>query len=145
VKLLLRTLGPQELGGATGPLEAWRKWTYPGHGEEGPYPVQLEATGWVAVRKTRSVLYYAVADSEAEEVSERPANGCQFEWTEVDVHGQSWLTIGFEAFGNATELETNLIQTAARVLGDLPSSIRLAEEDSCSYPEWIGSIGTRGG
>lgn len=150
LKLLRRSLGPSGLGssdpgGAVGKLEEWRKWTYPGHGAEGPHAEQLEDNGWIPVRKTRSVLYFSVTESGAEVVPERPANGCQFEWTEVDIHRQRWLTIGFEAFGNATELVTNLTQTAARVLGELPGSIRLSEEDSCSYPEWLNGIESKQG
>ena len=139
VKLLVHELGPRDMGGRRGRLEEWRKWIFEGNQAHKVDDSLLLSSGWVAVQKVRSLLVYDLADGEPRRARDRPEEGCQFEWTELTVGDDRWLTIGLEAFGEATELEHNLTVTALRVLPAIPSHLTLDEGVSYSYPKWLVS------
>lgn len=140
VKLLERDLGIRDLGGIHGRVEQWRKWIY--EAGEGPTPrmEDLAPTGWIAVQKTRSLLPFSMDGDEPRQVELWPETGCQFEWTEVTVARERLLTIGFEAFGDEAQLESNLIKTTSVVLPQLPEVLPFHVAASLSYSRWLETI-----
>jgi hypothetical protein len=60
------------------------------------------------------------------------------ELTEVDVRGEAWWTMGFEATGPAEALRSELGAAAALVFGQsLPGGVELGMDDSTSYARWL--------
>jgi hypothetical protein len=63
---------------------------------------------------------------------------CAVELTEVDVHGEAWWTLGFEATGPAEALRGELDAAAALVFAQaLPGGLELGMDDSKSYAQWL--------
>ena len=64
---------------------------------------------------------------------------CEVELTEVQICGQDWWTLGFEATGPAGLLPSELQATAALVFAQaLPGDVKPGPQDSRSYAEWLG-------
>jgi len=69
---------------------------------------------------------------------------CSVELTEVEVTGQSWWTLGFEAGGRGAL--GRIKHTAAVVFAEpLPTASAFRAEEACSYAEWIHGLGHLGG
>jgi hypothetical protein len=119
-----------------GPLELWEKWTFPlGETSLGKY-----AEGWVTLRKSRRRRAFELTGTG---LAERPTGeaiepGCTLELTEVDVGGDAWWTLAFEASGPPEMLEPNLRACAGLFLdGQLPNAIGLSPRTSMSYTRWL--------
>jgi hypothetical protein len=124
-------------GGARGHMESWQKWSFPvaplSTVSEGP-------AGWTLVRKKRRISQFLVADERIRAVlakrGEEPK--CAVELTEVRLRDESWWTLGFEATGPTSLLQSHLEATAALVfVRDLPEGIEFGTESSMSYVEWL--------
>jgi hypothetical protein len=65
-----------------------------------------------------------------------PDSGCNVELTEVSVEGKNarWWTLGFEAFGPWSAVQSNLERTLDYVVSSAPT---LSGVESLSYPEWL--------
>jgi hypothetical protein len=140
IKLLDLDLGTRAFGGCRGRLQRWRKWIYDGSSTSSPPQEILLKGGWTPVEKKRSLVVFAESAEGMIQVSDWPETGCQFEWTDVVVNRQHWLTVGFESFGDAKVLEPALFETARLVLPEiLDSSLQreLGERTSHSYPEML--------
>jgi hypothetical protein len=60
------------------------------------------------------------------------------ELTEVDVRGEAWWSLGFEATGPAEALRGELDAAAALVFAQaLPGGMELGLDDSTSYAQWL--------
>ena len=69
---------------------------------------------------------------------------CSVELTEVEVLGQTWWTLGFEAGGRGAL--GGIKRTAAVVFAEpLPTASAFRAEEACSYAEWIHELGHPGG
>lgn len=72
---------------------------------------------------------------------------CAVELTEVRLRDESWWTLGFEATGPTSLLQSHLEATAALVfVCELPEGVELGTESSTSYAEWLRLVtaGPRG-
>jgi hypothetical protein len=127
----------QVAGRAHGRLESWQKWSFPygprGHGSGDP-------AGWSPVTKRRRISWFSLAGRPVRPgvpgLGEEP--GCAVELTEVDVRGEAWWTLGFEATGPAETLRRELDAAAALVFGQaLPGGVELGMDDSTSYAQWL--------
>ena len=121
-------------GRARGRVEAWQKWSFP-HGP--PNPGSGHQAGWRPVRKRRRISWFSQATGVGVgRLGEEP--GCAVELTEVDVRGEAWWTLGFEATGPARALRSELNATAALVFTQaLPDGMELGMGDSQSYAKWL--------
>jgi len=138
VKTYRSSLGILDTAGrARGHMESWQKWSFPvaplSKVGEGP-------AGWTLVRKKRRISQFLVADGRIRSVlaggGEEPR--CAVELTEVRLRDESWWTLGFEATGPTSLLQSHLDATAALVFArDLPEGIELGTESSMSYVEWL--------
>ena len=124
-------------GRARGHLESWQKWSFPvaslSTAGEG-------AAGWTLVRKKRRITQFLAAGGPIRAVlpggGEEP--GCAVELTEVRLRDEPWWTLGFEAAGPASVLQSHLEAAAALVFAcDLPDGIELGTESSMPYVEWL--------
>ena len=125
------------LGRARGRLESWQKWCFP----HGPSSHDSgDPVGWRPVSKRRRISWFSLADGPAQVgdpgLGEQP--GCAVELTEVDVRGEAWWSLGFEATGPAEALRGELDATAALVFAQaLPGGMELGLDDSTSYVQWL--------
>ena len=121
-------------GRARGRLESWQKWSFP-HGP--PNPGSGHPAGWRPVRKRRQISWFSQATGVGvPRLGEEP--GCAVELTEVDVRGEPWWTLGFEATGPASALRGELNAAAALVFAQaLPDGMELGMGDSQSYAQWL--------
>ena len=135
VKVYRGSPGQLELAGrARGRLESWQKWSFPhgphDHGSSDP-------AGWRPVSKRRRISWF----SQATEVGVPALGegcGCAVELTEVDVHGEAWWTLGFEATGPAEALRGELDAAAALVFDQAPpGGVELGMDNSRSYAQWL--------
>jgi hypothetical protein len=122
-------------GCARGRLESWDKWSFPA---EPPGPGGAGGPGWRPVRKL--IRRFTLADGQS--VVRAPGLGeearCDVELTEVQVRGQAWWTLAFEATGPAGLLRRELEATAAIVFAQaLPGGVELGTADSQSYAQWL--------
>ena len=135
VKLYRGSPGLVELAGsARGRLESWQKWSFPydppGHHSSDP-------AGWGPVSKRRRISWF----SQATGVRVPGLGGeprCAVELTEVELRGEAWWTLGFEATGPAGALRGELDAAAALVFAQAPpGGLELGMDDSTSYAQWL--------
>jgi hypothetical protein len=122
----------------SGRVEQWRKWSFAL--AEGPELV-LDAA-WVAVEKARRLRRYRLAPDRqivAVPVETYPAQGFNWELTEVGAGGQVWWSVGFEAFGDEAGLRDGLFPVVEHALQaeGLPT---LEVQDSYGYPHWLALL-----
>jgi hypothetical protein len=123
--------------GVSGVLEGWVKW---GFEAEAPAFAALQADRhWVAVEKTRQIIYYSL-DAGREVVLSSPGNlpetGGGLELTALRLAGQDWWTVGVEVFGADESLQDYLCKIVMRGMSGV-SKMSFNSVDSYSYPYWI--------
>lgn len=136
-KLRTAELGKRRLGSLHGRLEQWQKWSLAYVDDSPPPESLLSEIGWIAVSKRRRLKRFAVQAKQLEIVDLRPNNGCEFELTELVIRDQSFWTVGFEAVGEADQLERNLALVAERVQQDGGRQLDFLLERSFGYAEWL--------
>jgi hypothetical protein len=126
-----------------GIVEHWRKWSFE-LAESGSAlsSAAVPAASWIPVRKERRLRRYRVAedgDVVALSSSAPPDRGCELELTSVDVAGETWWTLAFEAFGEPSTLRADLLEVVRYVFasGEPPA---LPTEDSRGYAAWLSRI-----
>jgi hypothetical protein len=129
-------------GAAAGSIDSWIKRSIPlPGGVDGSHP--LEGAAWRRVSKRRQIARFPI-DPAAGGPGSPGAPYCSVELTEVEVVGQSWWTLGFEAGGRGAL--GRIKRVAALVFAEpLPTASALGSEEVCSYAEWIHGLGDPGG
>jgi hypothetical protein len=131
----------------TGMLEHWRKWSFQLAEARGALlSIAVPAASWIPVRKDRMLRTYRLTvDRSVVPVLalESLRQGCEMELTRVHVAEQSWWTLAFEAFGDESILQEQLVLVAQHVLAaDEPPSMNAPE--SRGYADWLGRIAQKG-
>mgnify|MGYP006286280249 CR=1 FL=1 len=133
----------------TGVLEHWHKWSFE-LAEAGSLAAEGSRSlgaSWISVRKERQLRRYRVRGGEDPVALLPPASagaGCELEITKVEAAGQLWWTLAFEAFGDESSLQANLLLVARHVLM-ADDSPRLRAGDSRSYASWLTGLLQRKG
>jgi hypothetical protein len=122
-------------GAAAGSIDSWIKRSIPlTGGVDLSHP--LAGSAWRRVSKRRQIARFPIDASGGPD--------CSVELTEVEVAGQSWWTLGFEAGGRGALERIKL--TAAVVFAEpLPTASAFRAEEACSYADWIHGLGHPGG
>jgi hypothetical protein len=125
-------------GEAAGSIDSWIKRSIPlPAGADLAHPP--EGSAWRRVSKRRQIARFPV-----EGAGSQGAPYCSVELTEVEVMGQPWWTLGFEAGGRGAL--GRIKRTAALVFAEpLPTASALRADEACSYAEWIHGLGHPGG
>jgi hypothetical protein len=123
---------------AAGSIDSWIKQSTPVPGGA-DFSRPLAGSAWRRVRKRRQIATFPI------ETSDSPgAAVCSVELTDVEVLGQTWWTLGFEAGGRGAL--GGIKRTAAVVFAEpLPTASALRAEEACSDAEWIHELGDPGG
>lgn len=140
-KLRQQSEGEFSLGSVVGAMESWFKWSVPMPSDNMPTTSLLKGTGWVPVHKRRWIRRYAVTSEGHMEVMNRVASGCAFELTQLEVHGQTFYTVGYEAVGR----EDSLRQYLDLVANEIHAKYQFASgqfqlENSYGYPCWLNRL-----
>lgn len=124
-----------------GRLESWRKWSFP---YDAAPPSDSSSPGvsdgWVVVSKRRRGIWFPLATGQNPAPVPKPVaqTGCAVELTEVDVHGEPWWTMGFEATGSAGLLHSALEHAADQIFAQpLPPGVDFSLGNSRSYTQWL--------
>jgi hypothetical protein len=98
-----------------------------------------DGSAWRRVSKRRQIATFPIGTTGS------PGGAvCSVELTEVEVLGQAWWTLGFEAGGRGAL--GGLKRTAAVVFAEpLPTASAFRADEACSYAEWIHELGDPGG
>lgn len=122
-----------------GMVECWRKWSF-GLAEAGNDVAMLQASGaWVAVKKQRVMRDYAVKPDGtliAMPGMITPPRGCSVELSRVDVEGDPWWSLCFEANGDADDL-AEILEVAARHVFREEPGFQFTPTSSYGYPRWL--------
>jgi hypothetical protein len=135
-KLLTDIIETVDHAGCEGVMERWQKWSEPLN-EAGPDESLLQQNGWIAVSKRRWLQVWSTDTDSLHTVQSRVGMGALFELTELQIHGESWWTVGFEAFGPEGTRRISLERVMTYVLEHLPAHCRLGRADSMGYPAWL--------
>lgn len=119
-----------------GRLEFWRKWSFRCD------PVDQRdvlPAGWTLVSKKRQRTWFPLPPKQEPATSPVVAEaGCAVELTQVQVRGEPWWSVGFEATGPIGLLR-GALEHAAHVMfaRPLPDGVRFSLDTSRSYSEWL--------
>jgi hypothetical protein len=129
---------------AAGLVEHWRKWSFQlAQGSDRLPPDMIADPPWIAVSKRRRLYRYRITRNREVvpvETVEYPEQGCDLELTSVKAEGRDWWTWGFEAFGEETALQGNLVLVAAQIFDTHGPPIVLGASHSHSYPAWLAAL-----
>jgi hypothetical protein len=136
VKQLRGVVGALDIAGAAaGSIDSWIKRSIPLPGGV-DLTRPLEGSAWRRVNKHRQIARFPIDGSGGPD--------CSVELTEVEVLGQAWWTLGFEAGGRGAL--GRIKRTAAVVFAErLPTDSAFRADEACSYAEWIHGLGHPGG
>jgi hypothetical protein len=133
-----------------GVVERWHKWGFALSemaAVTGDLPGRdsMDAS-WIAVDKDRSLYRFRLSGEEqGREVAVPvppgvyPVQGCELELCQIHAGGQVWWSLCFEAFGQESTLEANLLSAARQILFK-GSPLVLNAADSYGYPRWLGLL-----
>ncbi|HSM31718.1 MAG TPA: hypothetical protein VK854_13550 [Woeseiaceae bacterium] len=139
IKGRVADLGTRNFGARhRGRVQRWIKWTY----AEVPaaYRALFDVNGSLqtaAVHKTRALRMISLDSARPEEVAPDSTleRGVGFEMTDLELHGERYCSVAFEAFPGDEESEAGFDTVVERVLGEL--EIPLGVGISLSYPDWL--------
>jgi len=134
LELKLRPRPPEPMvlpGGVTGGREEWQRWSLSRPGWARLLPrLGLPPQGWQAVRKDRRTVT----------IPYRADSGCRAELTALEVGGQQWSTVGFEAYGPDADLVPALLAAVERFAAEVELPDGLPAKLSCGYPGWLATL-----
>ena len=124
-----------------GTLERWMKWSCgDARVVAGLGAVSGAGAEWLPVRKQRRLREFSLDSGAPAELTayEKKRVGCHVELTFVRVRTVLAWSLGLEAYGEPTHLETALDSTAATFFAARPPPpVRLGAMASASYPSWL--------
>jgi hypothetical protein len=141
--------GPSEVlrfgRNSTGRVEYWRKWSFLLARAESEISRFIGTSKrWIGVRKERKLRAYKVTGKGVVSqvaISGNLDRGCGWELARIGIEGEdeSWWSMGFEAFGQESELRDTLLLVAESIL-KMDTASRMGIEVSFGYPRWLKVI-----
>ncbi len=128
-----------------GVIEGWDKWSF-GLDVAETYTSDVQAVpeSWLGVIKERWLCKFTLEENDAVlaiPVRDFPAYGCNLELTRVEVEnlGETWWTLGLEAYGQGVDLYDLLRKVGMHVFAG-EDRLHLKLRDSYSYPQWLSGV-----
>lgn len=132
-----------------GSVEVWTKWSYKSDDIKSAFSAWFadgteRAWQTVAVRKTRTLRKIRL-DTQGKyvEVSNKAIvdRGLGVELTDLEIRGQRYCSLGFEAFPDDTAMAGTFTEAVDAWLSSLSANgVVLAEHQSMGYPEFLNSL-----
>ncbi len=107
-----------------GKAEKWGKWLCEDPSAESFQLAGVVGKSWVSVKKVRTQRLY---------------ENCAVELTQLNIWGNDWWSLAFEAVGDDVSLVDNLQTVASSVFKSHPHP-KLQVEDSYGYPSWLSKV-----
>jgi hypothetical protein len=131
--------------GIAGRTDQWVKWSFAHESLKQLLPAFLESGQWVTVTKKRYLRRFSAGAAISEvDQGDRPGKGCNVELTRIEVKMEPsvWFSLGFEAFGEQSEVARILEETLRVFFTEhgQPPGVKLEETNSLSYPVWLASL-----
>jgi len=143
VKSYLSSAGVLELPPrCRGRLEYWRKWSFRyNRADQG----DALPPGWSMVRKRRLRTWFPAPAGRDPAASPAAVQaGCAVELTQVQLRGEPWWSLGFEATGPAELLRAALDHAAGVIFArPLPAGVDFSLDTSRSYAAWLTGRATQ--
>jgi hypothetical protein len=122
-----------ELAGCACAVGLWGKWSS---------NFKLDQQALIKVVKQRFMRRFRVGAGSVTDVSAAESgarqSGCDAELTLLEgPDGAPWWTVGFEAFGDFDQVESDLVATVAAMASRSPPRLRGAE--ASGYPGWLAA------
>ena len=141
IKGRVADLGAHSFGARhAGRVQRWIKWTYPDvpaayralFGTDSAHGLET-----AAIHKTRALRTISLDSGRPKEVVRDSTleRGVGFEMTDLELHGERYCSIAFEAFPGDAADEAAFDTAVTGFLGEL--GVPLGVETSQSYPDWL--------
>ncbi len=94
---------------------------------------------WLAIAKSRYQRLYKIPNSKSltlVPITQPKEASCAVELTKLNIRGNNWWSLAFEAFGEQATLRDTL-QPAAELVFKTYRGPQLQPQDSFAYPKWI--------
>jgi hypothetical protein len=146
-EIKLKSGGPDAVfnfGQYSGYAESWLKWSLSlKNNIDSPEQLyDLNMSRFIEIIKRRSLVMFEVfPDAALSRIPAGvfPAEGCQVEYTSLQIKGESWFSFSFEAFGSGEQIDRNFNLVTHHVLSQL-AGLQLKAKDSYSYPVLLKSF-----
>lgn len=124
-----------------GLAEKWQKWSFELNEANNIISIEQFGNEWLAVTKNRILVNYGISEDSIASQKEPTLykNGCITEITSIKINNENWWSLGLESYGEENRLLDNLVLISHLILSD-KSNIRLALDESMSYPCWIKQL-----
>ncbi len=128
--------------GVAGRADSWVKWSHPTSAfDQLPTLVGDEST-WVPTRKRRLLRRFSMDQDSLQEnpIDEPPTAGCNIDLVDLDTVDGAWWTLGFESFGQATDLWSQLRAMTTSWFDRRPPPVPFRVTSSIAYPTWVAGL-----
>ena len=128
--------------GVAGRADSWVKWSHPTSAfDQLPTLVGNEST-WVPTRKRRLLRRFSMDQDSLQEnpIDEPPTAGCNIDLVDLDTVDGAWWTLGFESFGQATDLRFQLGAVTTSWFDRRPPPVPFRVTSSIAYPTWVAGL-----
>ncbi len=117
--------------------ETWRSWQFP---LARPPASTAGDAGWIDLAEDRSLRQFLLRDGHPEPAAEPdPGLTCLTELTHIELAGEPWWTLAFEAPATAGPAESLLLPVAHGLL-TRDAAPELSAQTCCSYPQWLARL-----
>ena len=129
-------------GDVAGRTDSWVKWSYSTSEFDHLPSVVNSETIWLPVQKRRILRTFSIEQGSVQEepVDDPPAAGCNADLVDLQTVKGAWWTLGFESFGPATDLRSQLHAVAKSWFDSRPPPFPLRASDSIAYPSWVAAL-----
>jgi hypothetical protein len=132
---------------ANGVVEHWRKWSFRlAAAHRALSSINASPASWIRVRKERLLRTYGLTSNGSVVPLPTPEahhQACELELTRVEVADQDWWTLAFEAFGDESTLQEQLLLVAQHVFA-AQEPPALNAQASRGYADWLGRTTKKG-
>ena len=128
--------------GVTGRAGSWVKWSHPTSALDQLANTVDGDAAWVHTRKRRVLRRFSMDEGflREEPVGDPPTTGCSIDLVDLDSADGPWWTLGFESFGHATDLRSQLLAVATSFFDRRHSPLPLRVTSSMAYPTWVAGL-----
>ena len=128
--------------GVAGREDSWVKWSHSTSAFDQLPTLVGNESAWVPTRKRRLLRTFSMDQDSLQEttIDEPPTAGCNIDLVDLSTVDGAWWTLGFESFGPAIDLRSQLRAVATSWFDRRPPPVPLRVTSSIAYPTWVASL-----
>lgn len=117
--------------------ETWRSWRFP---LARPPASTAGDAGWIDLSEDRSRRQFLLSEGAPKPAADSdPQPTCFVEFTRIELAGEPWWTLAFEAPATAGPAESLLLPVAHGLLTQ-DAAPELSAQTCCGYPQWLARL-----